>query len=114
MLTEKANAAGIDLAEMTGAWYSLDRRWGLTWRERRTLFPKGGEDRADPCEDTMTRMRVLVEIGHRLRFESRDDEQDWLRLPLEMLGWHTPMEIMSGPLADLRRFRAFVEQGLGG
>lgn len=113
MLTEKKTVAGIELAAMTGAWRSLDMRWGLTWRERRALFPKGGEDTADPCEDTETRMRVLVEIGHRLRFDDGDDERDWLRRPMEMLGWHAPIEVMSGALGDLRRFRAFVEQGLG-
>ena len=113
MLMEGTETARIEHAAMTGAWRSLDARWALAWRERRALFPKGGEDAADPCEDTETRMRVLVEIGHRLRFDDDEEEREWLRRPMEMLGWHAPIEIMSGALGDLRRFRAFVEQGLG-
>ena len=56
MLTNKTTDAGDEFAAMVGAWRSLDARWDLTWRERRALFPKGGEDRDDPCEDTETRM----------------------------------------------------------
>lgn len=113
VLMEGRVVADIELAAMTGAWRDLDARWGLAWRERRALFPRGGEDHARPCEDTETRMRVLIEIGHRLRFDDDGDEREWLRRPMEMLGWHAPIEIMSGALGDLRRFRAFVEQGLG-
>lgn len=111
MSGEEAGCA--ELAAMTGAWRSLDERWGLVWNERRALFPKGVEDSAGPCVDTETRMRILIEIGRRLRFENQIDEQEWLRRPTEMLGWHTPIEVMSGALGDLRRFRAFVEQELG-
>lgn len=113
MLMEGTETARIELAAMTGAWRRLDARWDLAWRERRALFPKGGEDAGDPCGDTETRMRILIEIGYRLRFNCDEDEREWLRRPLEMLGWHSPMEVMSGALGDLRRFRAFVEQGLG-
>ena len=113
MLVEGRDAARDELAAMTGAWRGLDARWDLTWRERRMLFPRGGEDGAAPCADTETRMRVLIEIGYRLRFDDDGDEQEWLRRPIEMLGWHAPIEVMSGTLADLRRFRAFVEQGFG-
>lgn len=98
---------------MTEAWRSLAARWDLTWKELRALFPKGGEDCLSPCADTETRMRVLLEIGYRIRFDDDSDEQDWLRRPVELLGWYAPVEVMSGTLADLRRFRAFVEQGLG-
>lgn len=113
VLFEGREAARIELAAMAAAWRSLGARWQLTWKERRALFPKGGEDGADPCADTETRMRILIEIGYRLRFDDDGDEQEWLRRPMEMLGWHTPIEVMSGTLGDLRRFRAFVEQGLG-
>lgn len=113
MLMDGKDAARVELAAMTGAWRSLAARWDLTWRELRALFPKGGEDGASPCADTETRMRVLVEIGYRVAFDEHDEEREWLRCPAEMLGWHAPIEVMSGTLGDLRRFRAFVEQGLG-
>ena len=113
MLINQLEAARAELAAMTGAWRSLASRWDLTWKELRALFPKGGEDGLAPCADTETRMRVLVEIGYRVGFEGEEEEREWLRQPIEMLGWYAPIEVMSGTLGDLRRFRAFVEQGLG-
>ena len=112
-MIDQAEAARVELAAMTGAWRSLASRWDLTWKERRALFPKGGEEGPSPCADTETRMRVLVEIGHRVGFDGEEEEREWLRQPIEMLGWYAPIEVMSGALGDLRRFRAFVEQGLG-
>ena len=113
MVIDGMEAARIELAAMTGAWRGLAARWDLTWRERRRLFPMGGEEGPSPCADTETRMRIHVEIGYRTGFEDDHDEREWLRNPIEFLGWHAPIDVMSGSLGDLRRFRAFVEQGLG-
>ena len=113
MLSEGLDVGRAELVAMAGAWRSLGARWDLTWMERRALFPRGDECAASPCSDTETRMRVLIEIGYRVRFDEDSQEQEWLRRPTEMLGWYSPLEVMSGTLADLRRFRAFVEQGLG-
>ncbi len=109
----QVEAAGTELAAMTQAWRDLGARWDLNWRERRMLLPKGGEFSAQPCADTEARMRMHLEIGYRIRFEGDEELQEWLRHPTELFGWYSPLEVMGGTLGDLRRFRAFVEQGLG-
>lgn len=107
------DASAIELMATTAAWRDLAIRWELDWRERTALLPSGGEEAATPPEDTETRMRILVEIGHRLRFDGDADLCEWLRLPTELWNWYSPLEVMSGPMSDLRRFRAYVEAGLG-
>lgn len=113
MLVDGYDFAAAELAAMRAGWDAVAKDWGLSWRERRMLFPAGSEDAPSPPADTETRMRIMIEIGHRLRLEADDDLQDWLREPSELLAWHTPLEAMSSSLADLRRFRRFVEQGFG-
>ena len=113
MNIDMKEAARVELATMTGAWRDLAARWDLVWRERRMLFPAGGEELAEPPGDTETRMRIMVEIGYRLPFDTAGEIRDWLREPTELWAWHSPLEVMAGRLSDLRRFRCFVEQGLG-
>jgi hypothetical protein len=102
----------VEMTAMRAAWRDLAIRWELTWRERRALLPAGGEDRPDPPVDTERRMRILIEVGNRIRI---DDEKlrDWLRTPSELWNWFSPLEVLSGSLPELRRFRVFVELGLG-
>jgi hypothetical protein len=106
------DVAAVEVMAMKTTWRHLAIEWELTWNERRALFPAGGEDRTDPPADTERRMRILIEVGHRLAF---DDHElcDWLRRPSELWNWYSPLEVMSGTLPELRRFRAFIEQGLG-
>lgn len=106
------NAAAIEEMAMRAAWRSLAIRWELTWSERCALFPAGGEDRIAPPADTERRMRILIEVGHRLNLDEIE-LCEWLRQPSELWNWYSPLEVMSGSLPDLRRFRAFIEQGLG-
>lgn len=108
-----SDVATIELMAMQSAWRDLTLRWELTWQERKALLPTGGEDLPQPPVDTERRMRILIEIGYRIRFDDDDELQDWLRMPSELLNWHSPIEAMSSPLPDLRRFRQFVEMGLG-
>jgi hypothetical protein len=100
-------AAAIELGAMRTAWGDLATRWDLGWHERRALLPAGGQDADTPPHDTERRMRLLIEVGHRLRFDDDDELRDWLRTPSEL--WNSPLEIMSGAIGDLRRFRQFVE-----
>ncbi len=102
----------VELTAMRAAWRDLAINWELTWRERRALLPAGGEDRSDPPLDTEHRMRILIEIGHRVRIYD-ETLSDWLRTPSELWNWSSPLEVMSGSLPDLRRFRVFVELALG-
>ncbi|GEM72845.1 MAG: hypothetical protein GY736_08875 [Sphingomonas sp.] len=106
-------ASAIETMEMIKAWRELAVRWELTWHERVALLPCGGEDTFSPPQDTERRMRILIEVGYRLRFEDDATLCEWLRTPTEMWNWHSPLEVMSASLPDLRRFRAFVELGLG-
>lgn len=108
-----SDVATVELMAMRTAWQDLSLRWELTWQERRALLPAGGEDAEQPPMDTERRMRILIEIGYRIRFDDDDDLQEWLRMPTELLNWYSPLEAMSGQLPDLRRFRQFVEMGLG-
>ncbi len=107
------DAGAIEAMAVIKAWRDLAIRWELSWHERVALLPRGGEDTASPPEDTEKRMRILVEIGYRLRFEDDEVMCEWLRAPAEMWNWHSPLEVMSASLPDLRRFRAFIEMGLG-
>jgi hypothetical protein len=106
------DVAAVEVMAMRTAWRHQAVHWELSWSERTALFPAGGEDRTDPPVDTERRMRILIEVGHRIAFE--DDELcEWLRRPSELWNWYSPLEVMSGTLPELRRFRAFIEQGLG-
>jgi hypothetical protein len=104
-------AAALELAAMRRAWRDLAVRWGLTLDERRALLPHGGEQLPSPPADTETRMRIMIEIGYRVRFETPAELDDWLRTPLEMWKWNSPLDMMSGSISDLRRIRQFVEMG---
>lgn len=106
------DVAAVEVMAMQAAWRGLAINWELSWGERRALFPAGGEELVHPPVDTERRMRILIEVGHRLTL---DDTElcDWLRCPSELWNWYSPLEVMSGSLPELRRFRAFVEQGLG-
>jgi len=106
-------AAVIDDMAMRSAWRDLAINWELDWRERRMLVPAGGEDEPFPPADTERRMRILIEIGHRLRFDDDATLCEWLRMPTELWYWYSPLEVMGGPLPDLRRMRQFIEEGLG-
>lgn len=107
---ERTDFAAIELRTMRQAWCTLERRWELTPRERRELLPAGGVDDTDPPRDTETRMRILIEVGHRIGLP-RAELHDWLRAPVVTLGWLTPLDVMSGGLGDLRGFRALIEEG---
>lgn len=102
--------AVIELRTMRSAWRALSRRWDLTSRERTELLPAGGEENESPPTDTEARMRILIEIGYRVGLPD-STLQDWLRTPTETLGFLTPLDAMSGPMADLRGVRRLVEMG---
>ena len=101
--------AGAELRSMLSAWRALARDWDLEWFDIRALFPDGSDKLAQPTAPTEQRMRVLIEIGHRLRFDDEGDLRDWLRQPTKALGWLAPLDIMAGPLPQLRSFRRMVE-----
>ena len=106
------DASAAELVAMRNAWRDLAVRWKLTWQERRALLPEEGEDGLALPIDTEARMRILIEIGYRLRFEDDGEMCDWLRAPSRMWHWYSPIEVMSGEIGDLRQFRRRVEQGL--
>jgi hypothetical protein len=102
--------AAMELRTMRSAWRALARRWDLTARERAALLPSGGEEDESPPCDTETRMRILIEIGYRIGLpEARLHE--WLRTGYATLHWRSPLDAMSGPIADLRGFRRLVDLG---
>jgi hypothetical protein len=107
---EHDGLAVIELRTMRSAWQALTRRWELTSDERSALLPSGGEEDASPSRDTETRMRILIEIGYRIELPC-DLLHDWLRTATPTLDWLTPLDAMSGPMADLRGFRRLVEMG---
>lgn len=102
--------AATELRAMGSAWRALDRRWDLSPVERRRLLPEGGEADANPPRDTETRMRILIAIGYRIGL-AECLLHDWLRAPTPTLGWLSPLDAMSGPLADLRGVRRLVDMG---
>lgn len=110
MTINGTDAAAVEVMAMRAAWRHLVIEWELSWSERRELLPLGGEERADLPHDTERRMRILIEIGHRLTADAGLCE--WLRTPTEFWNWYSPLEVMSGSISDLRRFRLLVEQGL--
>lgn len=101
-----------ELRAMISAWRALVVRWELTWSERRALLPEGGDDLPRPPADTETRMRILVEIGYRLRFDEDHGFVEWLRQPTSDWGWIAPLDVMGGSLADLRRVRRLADEDL--
>lgn len=102
--------AALELRSMRAAWRTLMRDWDVTPTERRALLPEGGEEDAAPPRDTETRMRLLVEVGYRVRLEGWT-LYDWLRTPTPVLRWLTPLDAMSGTLAQLRGVRSLVDRG---
>lgn len=106
-------AAAIDMMAMRRAWRDLAIGWELTAPERRMLLPAGGEGEVAPPADTERRVRILLDIAHGLRFDDGASLREWLRMPSELFYWHSPIEVMAGPLPELRRFRQFIELGLG-
>lgn len=107
------DCAKTELEAVTASWRTLSQDWGLSWRELRALFPFGGQDLANPPGDTEARMRILIEIGHRLRMDDAEELYEWLRNPSSALGLYSPLDVMGGRMGDLRRLRYFVEQGFG-
>ena len=106
-------ASAIDMMALAGAFRTLVADWDLDWRECRALLPSYREDMRPPTPDGERRMRMLVEIGHRLGFEDVEEKRDWLREPSPFWLWRTPLEVMGGTVADLRCFRDHVERGRG-
>ena len=104
--------AAVELRAMISAWRALVVEWELTWCERRTLLPCGGDDLERPPADTETRMRLMIEINYRLRFETGGALVEWLRQPSREWGWLAPLDLMGGPLPDLRRVRRLADEGL--
>lgn len=102
--------AADELRALQAAWRTLERRWNLCPVEARRLLPAAGEDREHPPLDTETRMRILIEIGYRVEFDV-PLLRDWLRTSSATLRWLTPLDAMSGTIADLRGVRRLVEAG---
>lgn len=103
--------AAVELRTMRSAWRALAGRWDLDARERTRLLPEGGEGHENPPRDTETRMRILIEIGYRVGLREAD-LHDWLRTPSRTLHWLTPLDVMSGTMAQLREMRRMVDMGL--
>ena len=87
-MTISSDDEAVRITAMRSAWQALAIEWGLTGGDRRDLLPEGGEF-ADPMpDDTAARMRMLVEIGYRLRFDTTAELRDWLRraeaMPFEL------------------------------
>lgn len=104
--------AAIELRALISAWRVLVIEWELTWSERRALLPAGGDELDRPPEDTERRMRLLVEIGYRLRVDEGEDLVGWLRRPSRKWGWVAPLDVMGASLADLRRMRRLADEGM--
>ena len=100
--------AAIELRSMRSAWRALERRWELSPKERRELLPEGGEQDASPPRDTEARMRIMIEIGYRIGLHDTL-LYAWLRTPSPTLDWLTPIDVMSGSMANLRGLRRLVE-----
>ena len=111
-MTDGEFCAAVELRAMASAWHAMAGGWDLTWGERQELFPKGGDDLPEPPADTERRMRILLEIGYRLRFDEADALVNWLRRPIPGLGYQSPIELMGGPLANLRLVRRLADEGL--
>lgn len=112
-MIKSKNAADAEQRAMQSAWRALEYDWSLSWPELRALLPDGGEERAQPPAGTERRMRILIEINYRLGFADDDDLRGWLRRPSTAWGGYSPLEVMAGPVQELRRFRRLVEQGAG-
>lgn len=101
------------------AWDEQVLRWDLGVGERRDLLlgdvggASGVTDVVFATREVAMRTEILVEIGHRLRFENDGALREWLRTPNLLFSLDTPLDIMSGSLQDLLRFRGLVERGLG-
>ena len=106
-------ASAMEADAMLGRWRMLVEDWALTWGERRALLPAGEGFLSSMPEDSETRMRILIEIDRHVPSRDGGGLADWLREPAEELGWCSPLEAMSRTLPDLRRFRHYLEQGLG-
>ena len=111
MLNGEVSAA-IELRTMISAWRALVIEWELTWSERQALLPEGGDELNNPPADTERRMRILVEIGYRLRFDDGDELVVWLRQPSRKWGWLAPLDVMGASLPDLRRVRRLADEGV--
>ncbi len=104
--------AAIELRAMISAWRTLVIEWELTWSERQALLPQGGDELENPPAGTETRMRLLIEIGYRLRFDDGMALVEWLRTPSPDWGWLAPLDVMGASLPDLRRLRRLADAGL--
>lgn len=105
-------SAAIELRSMISAWRSLVVEWELTWSERQALLPEGGDELDQPTQDTECRMRLLIEIGYSLRIGDGLVLVEWLRMPAREWRWLAPLDVMGGPLPDLRRMRRLADEGL--
>jgi hypothetical protein len=100
----------IELAAMIRAWRSVEGRWGLDAREISSLFPDGGNTEITPPPSAETRMRLLLSVDHRLPFSLGEYElRAWLRKPAVELGFLSPIDVMGGSSAEIRKVRAFAE-----
>lgn len=101
-----------DLAEMRQAWRALRRRWRLTGREAAILLRTADEEGAELDVTAVERMRILIEIGHRLVFLPGDDLSIRLRTATAAFGWLSPLEAMSEEAVGLARVRELVGKGV--
>jgi hypothetical protein len=107
---EMDEIAANELKAMRGAWRAVRGSWDLSDREVRELLPEGGEEAQSPPRDTEQRMRLMIEISYRLP-HGIEDHSEWLRTASPMLGWLSPLDVMSAGMAELRAFRRMAEGG---
>lgn len=102
--------AAVELRAMKSAWRTVSSSWELTSREVSELLPEGGEQAASPPKDTELRMRLMIEISYRLP-HGIEDHAEWLRTASPLLGWLSPLDVMSAGITELRAFRRMAEAG---
>lgn len=101
-----------DLAEMRQAWRAFRRRWRLNGREAVILLQTADKEGAEPDVIAVERMRILIEIGHRLVFLPGDDLSIRLRTATAAFSWLSPLEAMSEDATGLARVREMVGKGV--
>ena len=105
-----ADASADELRALVDAWHALARRWELTTGEVVEILP-GWSGEGTPVDgDTEERMRLMLGVGHRLRFVSLGEERDWLRAPAGRYRWLAPYDMIADGPPLLRRLLRHVEQ----